>query len=57
MTRISKEGKRRAVSHHKHKAPSLKTGSKKDALDAGYKEHFNAITNDETQSVFIPRIK
>lgn len=54
MTRISKQGKVRAISPRKHKAPSKKTGPKKDALASGYKEHFNAIT--ETFA-FIPRIK
>jgi hypothetical protein len=56
MTRTSKEGKRRAVSPRRRSLPSVKTGSKKDALEAGYKEHFNAA-GTETQSVFIPRIK
>ena len=55
MTRISKQGKRRALSPRKHKAPSTKTGPKKDALPIGYKEHFNAIAN--ANAVFIPRIK
>lgn len=55
MTRISKQGKRRALSPRKHKAPSTKTGPKKDVLPVGYKEHFNAI--ESATAAFIPRIK
>lgn len=43
MTRMSKQGERRALSPRKHKAPSQKTGSKKDRLSHGYKEHQNAL--------------
>lgn len=55
MTRMSKQGKRRAVSPRKHKNPSVKSGSKKDQLPLGYKEHENALKGVE--NVFIAKIK
>lgn len=57
MTRISKKAEHRSRCPKKHRPPSIKTGSKKDKLELGYKEHFNAITSEENQIAFIPRIK
>lgn len=55
MTRMSKQGERRAKSPRRSKAPSIKTGSKKDHLPEGYKVHENAYSGEG--SVFIPKIK
>ena len=55
MVRMSKQGKRRALSPHKTKYPSVKTGSKKDNLPKGYKEHANAAPQE--RAIFIPKIK
>ncbi len=55
MTRMSKQGERRAVSPRRCKAPSVKTGPKKDKLPKGFKAHENAAEGDLT--VFIPKIK
>lgn len=57
MTRMSKQGKRRAVSPRRPRPASEKTGPKKDALPNGYKEHANAVDGDAASSVFIPKIK
>ncbi len=58
MTRMSKQQTRRNQCPKKRKLPlSVKTGSKKDALDLGYKEHYNAVTDEANASVFIARIK
>ncbi|MFA6118967.1 MAG: hypothetical protein WCT85_06295 [Parachlamydiales bacterium] len=55
MTRISKQEERRSVSPKKRKKLiSKKTGPKKDNLKMGYKEHLNALEN---QNAFIPKIK
>lgn len=53
MTRISKQGERRHVSPKRCKAPSPKTGAKKDI---GFKEHKNAL-EDSKEYAFIPKIK
>lgn len=55
MTRMSKQGERRARSPRKHKAPSPKTGPKKDALALGYKEHPNAL-GAGAELRFVPKI-
>ncbi len=55
MTRIGKKAERRAISPRKHKNPSVKTGSKKDNLSKGFKEHANAHSSEA--NVFIPKIK
>ncbi len=58
MTRMSKQGERRAVSPRKHKKPSVKTGSLKDNLPKGYKIHENALNEDNHQSlIFIPKTR
>jgi hypothetical protein len=55
MTRMSKQGQRRAVSPRKHKKPSVKSGPQKDHLTLGYKPHENALEGN--LSVFIGKIK
>jgi hypothetical protein len=54
MTRMSKQAERRSKSPRKHKAPSVKTGSKKDNLPRGFKLHENAA---ETAGVFIGKVR
>ena len=55
MTRMSKQGKRRAICPRK-RTPAFaeKTGPKKDQLDAGYKVHENACS---IQKRFIAKVK
>lgn len=55
MTRMSKQGERRATSPRKRKKPSPKTGPLKDNLPDGYKPHVNALEGNMT--LFIPKIK
>jgi hypothetical protein len=57
MTRMSKQSKRRAVSPRRPTLASKKTGSKKDNLPKGFKEHANAVEGDLASNVFIPKIK
>lgn len=57
MVRISKQAKKRAVSHRRPAPPAKKTGPKKDNLPQGYKPHANAIEGDLAQNLFIPKIK
>lgn len=58
MTRMSKQGERRAKSPRRCRAPSPKTGPKKDQLPKGFKEHSNALEGTSlSQSSFIPKIK
>jgi len=56
MTRISKQGRRRAVSRRRPRAPGIKTGSKKDALEFGFKPHENLVIAESTPNRFIPKI-
>lgn len=53
---MSKQGKKRAVSPRKHKAPSPKSGPKKDTLALGYKAHENALGEDNL-TMFIGKVK
>ncbi len=55
MTRMSKQSERRMKSPHKRRYASPKTGSKKDNLPKGFKEHKNTAPQD-AGSVFIPKI-
>lgn len=56
MTRMSKQGERRATSHHKRKKPSPKTGPKKEAHP--FKAHVNALEGTSLQTMtFIPKIR
>ena len=57
MTRMSKKGERRGKSPRKHKAPSTKTGPKKDNLPMGFKAHKNAVEGDLGKTIFVPKIK
>ncbi len=58
MTRMSKKGKRRALSPRKtHYKLFEKTGPKKDALPAGYREHDNALKGEHASLGYIPKIK
>ncbi|MEI8124144.1 MAG: hypothetical protein WCG42_00130 [Parachlamydiaceae bacterium] len=57
MVRISKQSERRNRSPRKHRAPSVKTGSKQDNLPKGYKEQANALTGDVAATAYIPKIK
>ncbi|MFY7842470.1 MAG: hypothetical protein ACOVOR_00400 [Rhabdochlamydiaceae bacterium] len=57
MVRISKQQERRSKSPRKRRAPALKTGSKKDILPLGYKQHLNAIPTGHLIGSFIPKIK
>lgn len=57
MVRISKQSERRHQSPRKHKAPSVKTGPRKDALAKGFKEHKNALEGETGAVAFIPKIK
>lgn len=55
MVRMSKQGERRNRSPYKTKYPAAKTGSKKDNLAKGYKEHENVSPIANT--IFIPKVK
>jgi hypothetical protein len=55
MTRTSKQEERRHKSPRRPKIGRTKTGPKKDALKAGYKEHSNATTT--VAQVFIGKVK
>lgn len=55
MVRLSKQARRRAVSYKRPARPGLKTGSLKDALKAGFKEHPNAIAGDAAKGAFFPQ--
>lgn len=57
MTRMSKQGERRAQFPRKTKDPMPKTGPKKDKLKLGFKEHANAVEGDRANTFFIPKIK
>lgn len=56
MTRMSKQGERRAVSPRRCRLPSKKTGPLKENLPGGYKPHVNAM-GQGIQAGFIPKIK
>ena len=57
MTRMSKQNERRAVSRRKHRAPSPKSGTKKDNLPKGFREHPNAVDGDLASSVFVGKVR
>jgi hypothetical protein len=56
MVRISKQKQRRQVSPKKRRAPSPKSGPKKDQLPLGFREHPNALEGELAKKVFIPKI-
>jgi len=58
MVRIYKQQERRNQSPRKHRKDIFaKTGPKKDALTAGFKEHGNAVEGNYASKAFIPKIK
>ncbi len=57
MVRISKQGEKRHRFPRKHRAPSLKTGTREDNLPGGFKPHENALEGDLAKLVFIPKVK
>jgi len=57
MVRISKQQERRNRFPRKGRKPSKKTGSLKDNLPKGFKEHVNAIEGEFAAMAFIPKIK
>lgn len=57
MTRMSKQGKRRAISPRRPRPPSPKTGTKKDALPLGFKSHENAMSGETAQTRFFPKVR
>lgn len=54
MVRQSKQSERRAVSPRRPRAPSPKTGPKKET---GFKVHPNALEGEQGSLAFIPKIK
>lgn len=57
MTRTSKQESRRHVYPKKRHYPSPKTGSLKDNLPLGYKQHTNALSIEANTSVYIAKVK
>jgi len=56
MTRVSKQGERRAIAKRRPRPPAPKTGPKKDNLELGYKPHANALEGDLAKQAFIPKV-
>lgn len=57
MVRISKQAEKRNRSPRKHRAPSAKTGPRKDNLPHGYKATPNALEGEISAKAYIPKIK
>ncbi len=57
MVRISKQAEKRHRYPRKHRHPAEKTGSLKDNLPNGFKDHANALEGDLSKMAFIPKIK
>lgn len=57
MVRISKQAEKRQRSPKRCRFPSPKTGSLKDNLPLGYKEHVNGLSDASNKSIFIGKIK
>ena len=57
MTRMSKQGERRAVSHRRRRPISLKTGPKRDQLELGYRPHPNGLSTESIADRFIPKVR
>ncbi len=56
MTRISKKSRLKNCPR-KHKAAATKTGSKKDNLSLGYREHGNAVEGDAALGIFVGKAR
>lgn len=56
MTRVSKKDRLKRVPR-KPRYGSVKTGSLKDNLPKGFKEHVNVFSGENSHSVFIPKVK
>jgi hypothetical protein len=54
MTRMSKQGKRRAQSPRRHRPPSVKTGSRPQNLPEGFRVHHNCAPQEMGR--FIPKV-
>lgn len=57
MVRKSKQSKIRAVSRKRPRAPSPKTGAKKDNLPQGYKLSQNALEGVFAETLFISKVR
>ncbi len=57
MVRLSKQKERRMKSPRKSKVPGVKTGTRKDNLPTGFKEHPNALEGELATIGFIPKIR
>lgn len=57
MVRISKQEERRSKCPKSCRAPSPKSGPRKDNLPGGFKPHANAVEGGATALAFIPKIK
>jgi hypothetical protein len=57
MVRRSKQSKIRAQCPKRPRAPSPKTGAKKDNLAEGFKPVQNALEGDLSQTLFISKIR
>jgi len=56
MTRVSKKDRLKRCPR-KPRYGSTKTGSKKDNLPKGFKEHANVFSGETAHATFIPKIK
>jgi len=57
MVRISKQSEKRKQSPRRCRFPSPKTGSLKDNLPLGYKQHENGLQAEGNTSIFIGKVK
>lgn len=57
MVRISKQAEKRKQCPKRCRYPSPKTGSLKDALPLGYKEHENGFNAQNNTTIFISKVK
>jgi hypothetical protein len=57
MTRLYKQAEHRAIMPRRPRLPGPKTGSKKDNLPLGFKEHDNAVKEGTAAQAFIPKIR
>lgn len=57
MTRMSKQGERRAVSHRRRRPMSPKTGPKRDQLEFGFRPHPNGLSTESIADRFIPKVR